>query len=85
MAIFALQEHKTDEKLTRVINMLMQEGLTKYKTKHSKAALPMRVEATKADMLHKKGAVFAVRDKSHFIWRRERVYHHVERNINRAS
>ena len=66
MAIFALQEHKTDEKLTRVINMLMQEGLTKYKTKHSKAALPMRVEATKADMLHKKGAVFAVRDKSHF-------------------
>ena len=66
MAIFSLQEQVTDDKLTRVINTLMHEGLTKYKIKYSKVPFPKRVGAAKADQCHKKGAVFAVRDKSNF-------------------
>ena len=66
MAIFA-SAHQTDVKrLIDIFNTILHEGLTTYKTKHSKAALPARVDAEKADKQHKKGAIFAVRSKSDF-------------------
>lgn len=66
MAIFASTKQTTDNLLTNVFNAILHEGLTTYKTKHSKAALPARVEAEKADKQQKKGAIFAVRSKSDF-------------------
>ncbi|MGE7839089.1 primase C-terminal domain-containing protein [Viridibacillus arvi] len=64
MAIFVSTEQMTD--YTNVLNIILHEGLTTYKMKHSKASLPARIEAEKADKQHKKGAVFAVRSKSDF-------------------
>ena len=52
--------------LQNVYNTILHEGLTTYKTKYSKATLPDRVEAEKADKRHKKGAIFVVRSKSDF-------------------
>lgn len=52
--------------LVEVYNTLLHDGLTTYKTKHSKAYLPERIEAEKVDKHHKKGAVFVVRSKEHF-------------------
>lgn len=64
MAIFAFSE-QTD-KLTHIFNTILHEGLLTYNPKSSKATLPMQQQAKERDKRHKKGAVFAVRDKSHF-------------------
>ncbi|WP_246027732.1 primase C-terminal domain-containing protein [Lysinibacillus antri] len=61
MAIFA-----STNQLIDIYNTILHEGLTTYKTKFSKATLPARVEAEKADKLHKKGAIFVVRSKADF-------------------
>lgn len=66
MAIFASTQQKTDNLLTNVFNTILHEGLTTYKTKHSKAALPARIKAEKVDQQYKKGAIFAVRSKADF-------------------
>lgn len=65
MAIFAYSEHKKD-KLTRIIDIMLHEGLLTYNPKASKAHLQEQLQAKEKDKRHKKGAVFAVRDKSHF-------------------
>lgn len=61
MAIFV-----STNQLIDVYNTILHEGLTTYKTKNSKAYLPARIEAEKADKKHKKGAIFVVRSKDHF-------------------
>ncbi|SOC25011.1 primase-like protein [Ureibacillus xyleni] len=61
MAIFV-----STNQLLDIYNIILHEGLTTYKAKHSKATLPARVEAEKADQRHKKGAVFVVRSKADF-------------------
>lgn len=66
MAIFASTQQKTDNLLTNVFNTILHEGLTTYKTKHSKAALPARIKVEKVDRQHKKGAIFAVCSKADF-------------------
>lgn len=50
-----------------IYDFIVKSGLTTFKVKHSKAALPARVQAQKLDKQSKKGAIFAVRDKSHFL------------------
>lgn len=52
--------------LEKVYDTILHQGITTYKTKYSKASLPDRVQAEKEDKLSKKGAIFAVRSKSHF-------------------
>ncbi|MEK4231329.1 primase C-terminal domain-containing protein [Solibacillus sp. FSL H8-0538] len=64
MAIFAFSG-QTD-KLTNVFNTILHEGLLTYNPKSSKAPADLQRRAKQLDKLHKKGAVFAVRDKSHF-------------------
>lgn len=49
-----------------LLKAVVKTGLTTFKVKNSKASLPARVAAEKSDKLNKKGAVFLVRDKSHF-------------------
>lgn len=66
MAICAFSEKKSEEELAQIYNVLLHEGITTFKTKQSKASLPTRVMAEKQNRLHKKGAVFVVRDKAHF-------------------
>ncbi len=66
MAICAFSGKKSVEELAQIYNVLMHEGITTFKTKQSKANLPARVQAEKQDRIHKKGAVFVVRDKAHF-------------------
>lgn len=66
MAIFAFTKEKTTEELAQVYDVLLHEGITTYKKKQSKASLPVRVQAEKQDLVHKKGALFVVRDKAHF-------------------
>lgn len=48
-------------------HQILKTGLTRYRMKNSKASLPSRVQAEKVDRHDKKGAIFAVRDKSHFL------------------
>lgn len=52
--------------LDNVLKQIVHDGLTCYKQTNSKASLPAKVAAAKADKQHKKGAVFAVRAKEHF-------------------
>ncbi|WP_432356038.1 primase C-terminal domain-containing protein [Sporosarcina sp. A2] len=66
MAICAFSEKKSEEELAQIYNVLLHEGITTFKAKQSKASLPTRVTAEKKDRIHKKGAVFVVRDKAHF-------------------
>ena len=61
MAIFV-----STNQLLDVYNTILHEGLTTYKTKYSKATLPARIQAEKADRQNKKGAIFVVRSKSDF-------------------
>ncbi len=65
MAIFAFSEHKKD-KQTRILDIILHEGLLTYNPKASKAHVQEQLQAKEKDKRHKKGAVFAVRDKSHF-------------------
>lgn len=57
---------KRNQKIAKLLETIIKSGLNKYKMKNSKATLPARVAAEKQDAQHKKGAVFMVRDKSHF-------------------
>src|SRR5699024_4485510 len=66
MAILAFSEKKTKEDLAKIYDVLLHEGITTYKKKHSNASLQVRIQAEKKDSIHRKGAVFAVRDKAHF-------------------
>ena len=52
--------------LQKVYDVIVHEGLTTYKKKHSKAALPLQVKSSKVDARSKKGAVFVVRSKADF-------------------
>lgn len=52
--------------LQKVYDVIVHEGLTTYKKKHSNAALPLQVEGAKVDARSKKGAVFVVRSKADF-------------------
>lgn len=65
MAILACTE-KTTNKLERIFDTITHEGLLTYNPKASKAPMDLQRRAKQLDKLHKKGAVFAVRDKSHF-------------------
>ena len=65
MAIFAFSEQKKD-KLTRIFDIISHEGLLTYNPKSSKAHIQEQRLAKERDKRHKKGAIFAVRDKSDF-------------------
>ena len=65
MAFLACAEPKRD-KLAQILNMILHEGLLTYNPKLSKASALEQLQAKQADKRHKKGAIFAVRDKSHF-------------------
>ncbi|MFJ7953006.1 primase C-terminal domain-containing protein [Lysinibacillus sp. NPDC096418] len=65
MAIFAFSEHKRD-KLTRILDIVLHEGLLTYNPKSSKAHILEQQLAKEKDKRHKKGAIFAVRDKADF-------------------
>lgn len=54
------------DKLTTIIETIIHEGLLTYHPKASSAPLDLQHRAKQLDKLHKKGSVFAVRDKSHF-------------------
>jgi len=56
--------NKVDQ--SALFDVLLHQGITKYRLTKSKASLPKQGEAAKQDKLSKKGAIFAVRDKSHF-------------------
>lgn len=56
-----------DKKAVEILNLVIKKGLYTYKQQHSKASLPELVKANKEDAKDIKGAVFAVRDKSHFL------------------
>ena len=53
-------------RIENLLEAIVKTGLTTYKKRNSKASLPALYEAEKLDKLNKKGAVFLVRDKSHF-------------------
>ena len=65
MAFFTCAELKKD-KLARILNLIFHEGLLTYNPKASKAPLFDQLQAKEADKRHKKGAIFAVRNKSDF-------------------
>ena len=54
------------DKLARMVQLIFHEGLHRYKPKASKAPLFTQIQAIENAMHHKKGAIFGVRDKSHF-------------------
>lgn len=56
----------SNDQLIDIYNSILHEGLTTYKTRHSKAYLPELIKAQKKDKQHKKGAIFVVRSKEHF-------------------
>ena len=64
MAIFAYKYD--DHRLSTIIDLLTNEGLLTYNPKASTASADEQRRARQLDKLHKKGAVFAVRDKSNF-------------------
>lgn len=49
-----------------LFDVLLHQGITKYRPIGSKASLPKQVEASKQDKRSKKGAIFAVRKKDDF-------------------
>ena len=53
--------------LSAIYDCIIKAGLTTFKHKQSKASLPALVQAQQLDKQSKKGAVFAVREKSHFL------------------
>ena len=53
-------------KLTRIINLMFHEGLRTHNPKASQAPLLAQLQAIENDKRHKKGAIYGVRDKSHF-------------------
>ena len=65
MAFLTGKKLKKDE-LTKVYNMILHRGLLTHNPKASKAPVLVQLQAKEVDMLDKKGAIFTVRDKSHF-------------------
>ena len=65
MAIFAFSEQKND-KLTRIFDIISHEGLLTYNPKSTRAHIQEQRQAKEKDKRHKKGAIFAVRDKGDF-------------------
>ena len=53
-------------KLDRMIHLIFHEGLHTYNPKASKAPVLAQLQAIENAKHHKKGAIFGVRDKSHF-------------------
>ena len=51
---------------SELFDVLLHQGITKYRPTKSKASLPKQVETAKQDKLSKKGAIFAVRQKADF-------------------
>ena len=64
MAIFSY--NYDSNRLERIIDLLTNEGLLTYHPKASTAPIDAQRRARQLDKLHKKGAVFVVRDKSDF-------------------
>lgn len=64
MAIFSYATKQ--DQLTTIMETIMHEGLLTYHPKTSNAPMDLQYRAKQLDKLHKKGAIFAVRDKSHF-------------------
>ena len=56
--------HKVDH--LALLDVLLHQGMTKYRPAGSKASLLEQVEAAKQDKLSKKGAIFVVRKKADF-------------------
>ena len=56
--------HKAEH--SELFDVLLHQGITKYRPTKSKTSLPKQVEAAKQDKLSKKGAIFAVRKKADF-------------------
>ena len=54
------------DRLTRIINLLFHEGLRTHNPKASKAPILAQLQAIENDKRHKKGAIYGMRDKSHF-------------------
>ena len=53
-------------KLDRMIHLIFHEGLHTYNPKASNAPVLAQLQAIENAKHHKKGAIFGVRDKSHF-------------------
>lgn len=65
MAFLTGKKLNKDE-LTKVYNMILHKGLLTHNPKASKAPVLVQLQAIEADMRDKKGAIFAVRNKSDF-------------------
>lgn len=64
MAVFAYIYNQ--DRLSTIIDLVTNQGLLTYNPKSSSAAADLQKRAKQQDKLHKKGAVFAVRDKNDF-------------------
>jgi hypothetical protein len=64
---FVLRKRAINLNIPSIYDCIVKSGLTTFKVKHSHASLPALVQAQKLDKQSKKGAIFAVRDKSHFL------------------
>ena len=65
MAFLTCKEPKKD-RLPKVYLMIFHEGLRTYNPKASKAPVLVQLQAKEDDKRDKKGAIYVVRDKSHF-------------------
>lgn len=52
--------------LAKIYDILLHQGIIKFKEKNSMASLPSLIKADRAESGTKQGAIFAVRDKAHF-------------------
>lgn len=52
--------------LSKIYDLILKQGVTKYREKNSKAALPALIKADRAESGTKKGAIFVVRSKADF-------------------
>ena len=57
---------QNESQLEKFIDLLMHESIRTYKVKASAAPAELQQRAHQLDRIHKKGAVFAVRQKSDF-------------------
>lgn len=53
--------------LSEIYDLILKYGVTKYREKNSKAALPALIKADRAESGTKKGAIFVVRSKADFM------------------
>ena len=52
--------------LSKIYDLILKQGVTKYREKNSRAALPALIKADRAENGTKKGAIFVVRSKADF-------------------